>query len=63
MTNTGKWIEVCREAASEKDPRRMIALAQQAVELWDRERASVKKQSMHTGKTKSGPPAKKLHGE
>lgn len=60
MAKTGKWLEVCRQASSEQDPRRMIELAQQAVELWDQEHASVKK---HEPSETNNPPAKMLDGE
>ena len=30
MVKTGKWLELCRRACSEKEPLKMIELAQQA---------------------------------
>ena len=48
MAKNRKWLELCRLACSEKEPHRMIALAQQAVELWDKEHAPVKKPSART---------------
>jgi hypothetical protein len=62
VAKSGKWLEICRQASSEKDPRRMIELAQQAVELWDQEHASVKKQDGHQSET-DNPPATTLDGE
>jgi hypothetical protein len=62
MAKTGKWLELCREASSEQDSRRMIELAQQAVELWDQEHASVKKHDGHHSES-NNPPAKTLDGE
>ena len=60
MAKTGKWLELCRQACSEKEPRRMIELAQQAVELWDNEHEPVKKPGAHQGENEkaSQPPAK-----
>lgn len=43
MAKAGKWLELCRQACSEKEPRRMIELAPQAVELWDKEQKPLKK--------------------
>jgi hypothetical protein len=65
MAKTGKWLELCRQAYSEKEPRRMIELAQQAVELWDKEHAPVKKPGAHQGENEnaSQPPVKKSGGE
>lgn len=59
MVKTGKWLELCRRACSEKEPLRMIELAQQAVELWDQEHVPVKKQSgsQSENENASGPPA------
>jgi hypothetical protein len=60
MAKAGKWLELCRRACSEKEPRRMIELAQHAVELWNEEHAPVKKPSAHQGENEkaSQPPAK-----
>lgn len=59
MVKTGKWLELCRRACSEKEPLRMIELAHQAVELWDQEHAPAKKQggSQSENENASGPPA------
>ena len=59
MLKTGKWLELCRRACSEKEPLRMIELAQKAVELWDQEHDPVKKQSGSQSENEkaSGPPA------
>ena len=54
MAKTGKWLDLCRQACSEHDPRRMIELAQQAVELWDVEHKPVNKQNAQHGKAESG---------
>jgi hypothetical protein len=65
MLKTGKWLELCRRACSEKEPLKMIELAQQAVELWDQEHDPAKKQSgsQSENENASGPPAHKLDGE
>ena len=65
MVKTGNSLELCRRACSEKEPLRMIELAQQAVELWDQEHAPVKKQSGRQSENEnaSGPPAHKPDGE
>lgn len=59
MVKTDKWLELCRRACSEKEPLRMIELAQQVVELWEQEHAPVKKQSgsQSGNENTSGPPA------